>query len=329
MKIALDIMGGDRAPDEILKGALFASEQMEGIVLIGSRDFLDSDMRKKFEIVDSSDFIPMDASPMDILRKKDSSMHIGLKLLKEKKVDAFVSAGATGPLFLGATAIVGKIRNVERPSLAIPVPSLKGFTVLIDGGANLKIRPKHYLEFAIMGMVYAKVLGKKDPKVGLLNVGEEETKGDEEIKEAYRLLKEKLKDKFVGNVEGRDINLGTVDVVVTDGFSGNVALKTMEGTAKMISEVIKGSIRKKGISAYIGSLFLRGVFKDLKKLLDPRTYGGAFILGVNGIVVKAHGSSDALAIRNALEVARNGVKLKLVERIERGIEDVWNSGDGG
>ena len=329
MKIALDVMGGDRAPDEILKGALFASEHVEKIVLVGPKNFLDEELKERFEVVDSSDFIPMDASPMDILRKKDSSMHMGLKLLKEGEVDAFVSAGATGPLFLGATTIVGRVKNIERPSLAIPVPSLKGFTILIDGGANLQIRPKHYLEFAIMGMAYSRILGKEDPKVGLLNVGEEETKGDEEIREAYKLLKEKLKDKFVGNVEGRDINAGTVDIVVTDGFSGNVALKTMEGTAKLISDVIKKSIKRRGFFAYIGALFLKGVFKDLKRLLDPRTYGGAFILGVNGVVVKAHGSSDALAIRNALKVAKDGVEMKLVERIERGIENVWNSGNGG
>ena len=329
MKIALDIMGGDRAPNEILKGALFASEFMEKIVLVGPKNILDKNLKRKFEIVDSSDFIPMDASPMDILRKKDSSMHIGLKLLKEKKVDAFVSAGATGPLFMGATTIVGRIKNIERPSLAIPVPSQKEFTILIDGGANLRIRPKHYLEFAIMGMIYAEILGKEDPKVGLLNVGEEESKGDEDIKEAYKLLKEKLRDKFVGNVEGRDINLGKVDVVVTDGFSGNVALKTMEGTAKLISDTIKKFIKKRKFFAYIGALFLRGVFSDLKKFLDPRNYGGAFILGVNGVVVKAHGSSDAIAIKNALKVAKNGVEMKLVERIERGIENVWNSGYGG
>ncbi|RKX49202.1 MAG: phosphate acyltransferase PlsX [Thermotogae bacterium] len=329
MKIALDIMGGDRAPGEILKGALFASEHIEKIVLVGPKKFLNEELKGKFEVVDSSDFIPMDASPMDVLRRKDSSMHIGLRLLREGKVDAFVSAGATGPLFLGSTTIVGRVKNIERPSLAIPIPSLKGFTILIDGGANLRIRPKHYLEFAIMGIAYARILGKEDPKVGLLNVGEEETKGNEEIREAYKLLKEKLKDKFVGNVEGRDINAGTVDVVVTDGFSGNVALKTMEGMAKLISDIIKESIKRKGVFAHIGAIFLKGVFEDLKKLLDPRAYGGAFILGVNGVVVKAHGSSDALAIRNALKVARDGVEMKLVERIERGMENVWNSGNGG
>jgi len=329
VKIALDIMGGDRAPGEILKGALFASEHIEKIVLVGPKKFLNEELKGKFEVVDSSDFIPMDASPMDVLRRKDSSMHIGLKLLREGKVDAFVSAGATGPLFLGSTTIVGRVKNIERPSLAIPIPSLKGFTILIDGGANLRIRPKHYLEFAIMGIAYARILGKEDPKVGLLNIGEEETKGNEEIREAYKLLKEKLKDKFVGNVEGRDINAGTVDVVVTDGFSGNVALKTMEGMAKLISDIIKESIKRKGVFAHIGAIFLKGVFKDLKKLLDPRAYGGAFILGVNGVVVKAHGSSDALAIRNALKVARDGVEMKLVERIERGMENVWNSGNGG
>jgi len=329
VKIALDIMGGDRAPGEILKGALFASEHIEKIVLVGPKKFLNEELKGKFEVVDSSDFIPMDASPMDVLRRKDSSMHIGLRLLREGKVDAFVSAGATGPLFLGSTTIVGRVKNIERPSLAIPIPSLKGFTILIDGGANLRIRPKHYLEFAIMGIAYARILGKEDPKVGLLNVGEEETKGNEEIREAYKLLKEKLKDKFVGNVEGRDINAGTVDVVVTDGFSGNVALKTMEGMAKLISDIIKESIKRKGVFAHIGAIFLKGVFEDLKKLLDPRAYGGAFILGVNGVVVKAHGSSDALAIRNALKVARDGVEMKLVERIERGMENVWNSGNGG
>ncbi len=318
MKIGIDIMGGDRAPEEMIKGALMAKEEFDVDLVAFCPEELSSRL-PGFETVPSRDDLSMDSKPMDVLRRKESSMHLGLKYLSEGKVDAFVSAGGTGPLFLGSVSIVGKMKGIERPALAVPVPSTNGFTILIDSGANVTLRPEHYFDLAIMGMAYAKVLGKDNPKVGLLNVGEEEIKGTDTVKEAHRILRERLKDSFYGNVEGRDINTGVVDVVVTDGFTGNVAMKTMEGVGKLVSETLKRSISESGILAKIGALLMMKAFKRFKKLLDPKEYGGAFILGVEGIVVKAHGNSDAVAFKNAIKVAIEGAKMGLIEMIRRGI----------
>jgi len=320
VKIGLDIMGGDRAPEEMIEGALLALREYDFQLYAFGNENLIKQKIPNAVVVPSSDDLKMDSKPMEVLRKKDSSMHIGLQYLKEGRIDAFVSAGGTGPLFLGATSIVGKIEGIERPALAVPVPSTNGFTVLIDNGANVTVRANHLLDFAIMGIAYAKVLGRKNPRVGLLNVGEEEIKGTDLVKEAYALLKEKLGSRFYGNVEGRDINAGRVDVVVTDGFTGNVAMKTMEGVGKLVSQSLKRSIKSSGLFAMLGALLMKKAFERFKKLLDPSEYGGAFILGVNGIVVKAHGNSDRVAIKNAIRVAINGAKMKLVDLIRGEIQ---------
>ncbi len=326
MRIAVDVMGGDRAPDEVLKGALLAREELGcEIVLVGPEAVVKG---KGVQFVVAEDVVKMDDKPLEVLRKKNSSMHVGLQLLKDGSVDAFVSAGATGPLFLGSTTIVGKLECVERPAIGVAVPSLRGFTVLIDAGANVKVRPEHLVDFAYMGIAYAKVLGVEDPKVGLLNIGTEELKGYEELKKAHELLKERFGERFVGNVEGHDVNLGTVDVVVTDGFSGNVALKTMEGVAKLVLATMKDSIKKGGFLSILGAILMKKSFKLMSEKLDPRSYGGTFILGVNGVVVKAHGSSDAKAIKNAIKVAKRGAELGIVEEIKRGVGNVRDSGDG-
>lgn len=314
-RIGIDIMGGDRAPEEIIEGALLALKEYEfDLVAFGPERLIKSKIPQA-EAVPSENDLKMNAKPLEVLRKKNSSMHLGLLWLKEGKIDAFVSAGSTGPLFLGATSIVGKMEGVERPALAVPVPSTNGFTVLIDNGANATVRPQHLLDFAIMGMAYAKILGRNNPKVGLLNIGEEEIKGTDTVKEAYSLLREKLEGNFYGNVEGRDINTGVVDVVVTDGFTGNIAMKTMEGVGKLVSHTLKRSIKESGFLALLGALLMKKAFNKFKKMLDPFEYGGAFILGVNGVVVKAHGNSDRVAIKNAIRVAINGAKMKLVEMI--------------
>ncbi|MDK2883605.1 phosphate acyltransferase PlsX [Pseudothermotoga sp.] len=324
IRVAIDLMGGDRAPGEILEGARLFSRKDCKLFLVGTKEALAN--ATGFEKVEVSDFLPMDVKPTEILRRKTSSMYTGLKLLKEGAVDVFISAGNTGALLAGATFILGRIHGVERPALAVPVPSLNGFTVLIDAGANIRSRPEHLVDFAVMGLSYAKVLGREKPSIGLLNVGEEETKGDETTRETYELLKRYFPDFFIGNVEGHDLNTGKADVVVTEGFSGNVAMKTMEGTAKMILDTLKSEVRKAGFVQKIGALLMKKVFSSLKKALDPRSYGGAFILGVNGLVVKAHGSSDRLAIQNALEVARVGAEMKIVESIEGEIKRVRDSG---
>ncbi|AMW32748.1 phosphate:acyl-[acyl carrier protein] acyltransferase [Fervidobacterium changbaicum] len=329
IRVALDVMGGDKAPEEIKAGALMFAEELKKakknihLILIGTESAL-SDLRNHrlsdyFTLEIVRDYLPMDIKPTEALRRKESSMYIGAQLLKEHKVDAFVSAGNTGALLAYATLVVGRLSGIDRPALAVPIPSLNGFTVLIDGGANAEVRPDYLVQFAAMGVEYARTLGKSSPKVGLLNVGTEENKGTDMHKLAYQMLREKLGPAFHGNVEGNDINLGTVDVVVTDGFTGNVALKTMEGVAKLISHTIK-SEAKKGIDGLIGALLFSRVLKKLKQKLDPRTYGGTFFLGVDGIVVKAHGNSDRVAIKNALKVAVQGVEKDLIKNLEAQLE---------
>jgi glycerol-3-phosphate acyltransferase PlsX len=325
IRVALDVMGGDKAPEEIKAGALMFAEEIKSynkrvhLVLIGTEDAI-SDLKNHkladyFTLEIVKDYLPMDIKPTEALRRKESSMYVGAQMLKEHQVDAFVSAGNTGALLACATLVVGRIEGIDRPALAVPIPSLNGFTVLIDGGANAEVRPDYLIQFAAMGVEYARILGKNSPKVGLLNVGTEENKGTDMHKLAYQMLKEKLGPMFHGNVEGNDINLGTVDVVVTDGFTGNVAMKTMEGVAKLISQTIKDEA-KKSIDGIIGALIFSRVLKKLKEKLDPRTYGGTFFLGVNGIVVKAHGNSDRVAIKNALKVATQGVEKQLIKNLE-------------
>ncbi|MFN4189712.1 MAG: phosphate acyltransferase PlsX [Pseudothermotoga sp.] len=324
VRVALDLMGGDKAPTEILEGAKLSSSKDVKILLIGTKQALTK--ADGFDKVEVDDFLPMDVKPTEILRRKNSSMYVGLKLLNEKAVDVFVSAGNTGALLAGSTFVLGRIEGVERPALGVPVPSIGGFTILIDAGANAHVRAEHLLDFAVMGFSYAKVLGRVKPRIGLLNVGEEETKGDETTRQAYILLKENFPDSFVGNVEGHDINTGKVDVVVSDGFSGNVAMKTMEGTAKMILQTLKDKVNEAGLLQKIGALLMKKVFAELKKTLDPRTYGGGLVLGVDGLVVKAHGSSDRFAISNAIKVACEGVKMGMIEGLRGEIQRVRDSG---
>jgi len=328
-RIALDLMGGDRAPEEIKAGAFMYLDELRKkpkdvkLLVVGLPDALKSfEQYSDFvELIEAQDYLPMDVKPTDALRRRESSMYIASTLVKEKRADAIVSAGNTGALLSCATLVVGRIKGIDRPALAVPVPTVKDFTVLIDAGANAEVKPEWLLQFAIMGIEYAKILGKSSPKVGLLNVGSEENKGTEREKQAYALLKEHLKETFYGNVEGNDINLGTVDVVVTDGFSGNIAMKTMEGVAKLISNTIKQEA-KKSIDGLIGALIFARTLKKLKKKLDPRTYGGSFFLGVDGVVVKAHGNSDRLAIYNALKVATNGVDQGIIEKMKEAMNRI-------
>lgn len=329
IRIALDLMGGDRAPEEIKAGAFMYLDELRKkpkdvkLLIVGTSEALKGfEQYSEFvELIEAQDYLPMDVKPTDALRRKESSMYLASSLVKEKRADAIVSAGNTGALLSCATLVVGRIKGIDRPALAVPVPTVKDFTVLIDAGANAEVKPEWLLQFAIMGIEYAKILGKSSPKVGLLNVGSEENKGTEREKQAYALLKYHLKETFYGNVEGNDINLGTVDVVVTDGFSGNIAMKTMEGVAKLISNTIKQEA-KKSIDGLIGALIFARTLKKLKKKLDPRTYGGSFFLGVDGVVVKAHGNSDRLAIYNALKVATNGVEQGIIEKMKKAIESV-------
>ncbi len=262
----------------------------------------------------------MGKKPTEVLKAKESSMTVSAQLVKDGKADGFVSAGNTGALLVLGTFLLGRIKGIERPAIATVIPSRIGGTILIDSGANASLKPQHYPQMAVMGMAYAKeVLKKPTPSVGLLNVGSEEEKGNEIVKEAHGLLREKLGSAFVGNVEGRDVCFGEVDIVVCDGFSGNVVLKTIEGLGSFISHSLKDSINNSNIFQKIGAMMMKGTFDKFKGGLDYRKYGGAFLLGIKGNVVKAHGSSDATAIFNALRVAADGIENELVGTIERSV----------
>ncbi|WP_173362779.1 phosphate acyltransferase PlsX [Mesotoga prima] len=323
MRIALDAFGGDNAPQVNVDGAFLALKEFQDleILLVGREEDLkplikESPETSRISIVDAREVFPMSEKPSLLLRKKETSLYKAAIQVKDANADALVSAGNTGGVLAAALFVVGRIKGVDRGAIAVLVPSKNGFTILIDAGANAEARAEHLRDFGTMGYEYAKLLGREKPKVGLLNVGEEQEKGTELTKLAFDYLKNDLGDSFAGNVEGRDINYGDVDVVVCSGFDGNIAMKTMEGTGKLISATLKKEIKKSGLFGIIGALFLKRALGRLKKTMDPSEYGGAFILGVKGAVVKAHGNSNALAIKNAIRVAYQGVKGDLIKKLE-------------
>jgi glycerol-3-phosphate acyltransferase PlsX len=319
--IALDAFGGDHAPYEEVKGALlFVEKTKNKVTLVGDEKLISQLIPKNFsgvDVVNAPKRFGMGEKPTEILKSPEASMNVAAKLVKDGKADAFVSAGNTGALLVLGTFMLGRIEGIERPAIATVMPSKVGGTVLIDAGANLSLKSQQYVHLAIMGLAYAKgILGKSNPKVGILNVGLEEEKGTDTIKEAFNLLKEKFGNVFYGNVEGRDVFYGDVDVVVCDGFSGNVVLKTSEGVGLFVADMLKGSIKNSNLFQKIGALMMSGTFQKFKEKLDYRKYGGAFLLGINGIAVKAHGASDSEAIFNALNVANSGIKNGIVQAIK-------------
>jgi len=323
IRIALDAFGGDNAPQVNVDGAFLALKEFQDleILLVGREEDLkplikESPETSRVSIVDAREVFPMSEKPSLLLRNKETSLYKAAIQVRDGNVDALVSAGNTGGVLAAALFVVGRIKGVDRGAIAVLVPSKNGFTILIDAGANAEARAEHLRDFGTMGYEYAKLMGREKPKVGLLNVGEEQEKGTELTKLAFDYLKNDLGDSFAGNVEGRDINYGDVDVVVCSGFDGNIAMKTMEGTGKLISATLKKEIKKSGLFGIIGALFLKRALGRLKKTMDPSEYGGAFILGVKGAVVKAHGNSNALAIKNAIRVAYQGVKGDLIKKLE-------------
>ncbi len=312
-RIALDAFGSDHAPDEETKGALlFVERTRHTVILVGDEKKLNPLIPKgteRVEIYHAPEEFGMAQKPTEILKSPKTSMAVSAQLVKDKKADGFVSAGNTGAILVLGTFKIGRIDGIERPAIATVIPSQIGGTILIDSGANVSLKPQNYVQLAHMGMAYAKgILKRKNPKCGLLNVGTEAEKGNETVKEAYELLKAKLGNSFAGNVEGRDVCWGNVDVVVCDGFSGNIVLKTVEGVGIYVSNALKDSVKRSNIFQKLGALMMKGTFNSFKDRFDYRRYGGAFLLGVKGAVVKAHGSSDALAIFNALRVAAEGVE---------------------
>lgn len=320
--VAVDAMGGDNAPFEIVKGAVEAVNELGvNIKLVGQEDAVNAELKKynydnsKIQVVNATEVITTDESPTTaIRRKKDSSMVVGLNLVKNNEADAFVSAGSTGAVLTGATVIVGRIKGIERPALGTCLPTIKGFTFLLDSGANVDCKPKYLEQFAKMGSVYVEhVMGVKNPKVGLVNIGAEKEKGNALTKETYELL-ENSSINFTGNIEPREVPFGEADVIVCDGFVGNTILKFAEGLSMALLKIIKGEITK-GIYKF-AALALKKPFGSVKSRLDSEEVGGAPFLGLKALVVKAHGSSKAKGIRNAIKQCTIFVENDIVSKIE-------------
>jgi phosphate acyltransferase len=325
--IALDGMGGDHAPDVVVEGAVLAARELGvRILLVGPRRELEGKLGKDaaalpIEVVDATQVIEMDEHPANAVRQKsDSSMVVGVKQVREGRAQAFVTAGNTGAVMAAGLFELRRIRGVDRPALAAVFPTRKGGTLVIDVGANADCKAEYLAQFGLMGSVYMeRVFGVQRPRVGLLSNGEEETKGSALVQAAHPLLRT-LPINFVGNVEGKEIPSGEVDVVVCDGFAGNVVLKLAEGLASTIT----GMIREEINASIISKLFAVGVlpaFRRVRKRLDYAEYGGAPLLGLNGVCIVAHGRSNALAIKNAVRVAGQAVQHDVVGNIARGLAD--------
>ncbi|MCI7675054.1 MAG: phosphate acyltransferase PlsX [Phascolarctobacterium sp.] len=331
MKIAVDVMGTDYGPKELVLGAVNAVKAYDcETVLVGDEKVIKellvkyhADKDERITVHHASEVIEMSEHPaIAVKSKKDASIVVAARLLRNKECDALVSSGSTGAAVAAALFGVGRIKGVERPAIATPIPSLTGTTVVLDSGAKVDAKPEHMKQSAIMGTVYAeKILKISAPRVGLLNIGEEETKGNEVALATYPLLKKEQTIKFIGNVEGRDINKGTVDVVVCDGFVGNVVLKFGEGLAKAIMTMVKEAILKGGILAKLGGLLIKPALKGLKKRLDPAEYGGALLLGIRAPFIICHGSSKAKAITNAIRVAMDFAEQDVVSIIAQRIAE--------
>ena len=304
IRIAIDAMGGDFGADPIISGVIDALKETEfKAVLVGDsnviKPLIPQSYLKNIEFLEASEVISMADGATDALKRKDSTIYKAIALLKNKEVDAVVSAGHSGATMSLATLRIGRLKNISRPAIATLMPNSKeSATLVLDVGANVDCRSEHLFQFAIMGEAYAKeILGRKEPKVGLLSNGEEESKGNEVSKEAFKLVSRL--DSFVGNAEGNQIFDGSIDVMVCDGFMGNILLKTSEGVADAIGKIIKKQIRKSPL-AIAGSVLMRKVFKTLKKQVSYDEYGGAPLLGVNGCVIISHGKSNSKAIKNAI-----------------------------
>jgi glycerol-3-phosphate acyltransferase PlsX len=326
MKIAVDAMGGDHAPGEVVRGAVRASREfLLPIVLVGREDRIREELRRagagsdELEVANASEVVEMQESPGVVLRKKkDSSIRVGLNLVADGKASSFVSAGNSGAVMAGALMVLRKIRGVDRPAITATIPTPTGPIVLIDAGANVECKPVHLVQFGCMGEAFArKILGIPRPRVGLVSIGEEEIKGTDLTRETAALFR-KTGLTFVGNVEGRDFFSGKADVFVCDGFVGNVVLKTMEGMATALVDFLKEEILKSRM-AKVGALLAGSAIRRVKTRLDYAEYGGAPLLGVKGGVVICHGSSDARAMKNAIRSAGSLHQCGVEEEIARAI----------
>ena len=327
IRVAVDAMGGDNAPAEIVKGAVEALKANTDlkVILVGQEEAVQQELSKyqydasRMEVVNATEIIEMAEPPVQAIRtKKDSSIVVAMKLVKNGEADAFVGAGSTGAVLVGGQLIVGRIKGVERPPLAPLLPTEKGASLLIDCGANVDARPSHLVQFAKMGSIYMEnVMGVKNPRVAIVNIGAEEEKGNALVKETFPLLKACQDINFIGSIEARDIPSGYADVIVCEAFAGNIILKLYEGVgATLISMVKKGMLST--LRSKIGALLVKPALKTTLKKFDTSQYGGAPLLGLKGLVVKTHGSSKAVEIKNSI--------LQCVTFVEQGMNDKIKAG---
>lgn len=330
-KVAVDAMGGDNAPAEIVKGAVDAVSSREDIkvFLVGQEDVVKEELKKyqypgeQIEVVDAPEVIEMAEPPVQAIRKKkQSSMVVGMNMVKQKEADAFVSAGSSGAILVGGQTIVGRIRGIKRPPLAPVIPTEAGVSLLIDCGANVDARPEHLLQFAKMGSIYMEnVMGVKNPRVAIVNIGAEEEKGNALVKETFPLLRACEDINFVGSIEAREIPHGGADVIVCEAFVGNVILKLYEGLSSTLVHVIKQGLTST-VKSKIGAALALPALKKTLKAFDSGEYGGAPLLGLNGLVVKTHGSSKAREVTNSIFQCVTFHEQNINEIIKTNIADV-------
>jgi phosphate acyltransferase len=337
MRVALDAMGGDHAPSVNVEGAVETVKEHDDIdvILVGDSGLIKRELgNKRFPenrifIEHASQVVEMNESPTTAIRKKkDSSIRVGIELVKSGGADAFVSAGHSGVIMATSLLLLRTAPGVDRPAIATIMPTIKDTFVLLDAGANVDCKPENLLEFALMGNTYCKlVLGRSEPKVALLSIGEEDTKGNELTKEAFKLIR-KTKINFIGNIEGKDIFTGRADVVVCDGFIGNIALKISEGLAETVLRMLKREITSVS-TGRVGYLLMKPAIRNFKRRTDYDEYGGAPLLGINGVSIISHGRSSAKAIKNALRVAADFAAKKVPQAISADIADNLRQTTGG
>ncbi len=324
-KVVLDAMGGDNAPTEVVKGAVKAVKECEDInvILVGVEDVVKAELKKytypgdRITVVNADEVIETGEVPTTaIKRKKNSSIVVGLNIVKEGMADAFVSAGSSGAVLVGGTLLVGRVKGIERPPLAPLIPTEKGVSLLLDCGANVDARASMLVQFAILGSLYMEhVVGKKNPTVALLNIGVEEEKGNQLVKETYPLLKECKDINFIGSIEAREIPAGGADVIVCEAFAGNVALKMLEGTGRTILNIVKEAMMS-SVRTKIGALLVKPALKEAFKKFDATSYGGAPLLGCKGLVVKTHGNAKMGEIYNTIMQCRTFKKENINDLIK-------------
>jgi len=334
MRIAVDAMGGDFGPKVTVQGAVRASEDCNiEVILVGVEELIKKEFdklqssRAKVKIINAPDAIGMGESLFSFRKKQRSSIRIGTELVREKSADAFVSTGNTAAVVYISKKILGALKGVDKPALALLVPNLRGLTLLIDVGANANCRPHHLQQFAIMGRIFMEnVLGLRNPRVGLMSIGEEETKGNELTREVFERLQASPLN-FIGNVEGKDIYSGRADIIVSDGFTGNVALKVSEGVVEALFSMVRSEVMKNLLSR-IGFFLMKRNLKKLYKKVDYSEYGGAHLLGLNGVCIIGHGRSSPKAVKNAVRMAKNFVLSRVQEKIQDEIANMTEAIDG-